>query len=488
MGKRKLWTLIAAPGLAVTGLLLTFLLLGWNPAGASVDIPPHSASLTVSGTVTCQATGPISDVEVALWNWEKSSVVTSDTTGINGTYSVTLDEGTYYLEFLPPAATGLHAKAHTTLELITDTVLDADFCICSGVWVSETVDSAGNVGAYTSLALEPTYPYAPHISYRDVTSARLKYAYLSGTTWFSETVDAASWTTSLALAPTYPHTPAISYDGRDNHTWFACLSGTTWISKIVPGPYAGDPSLALEPAYPHTPHMSYFWSLGTAQTLYHAYLSGTTCVSGTWDYEEVEPPYSQAGRESSLALESTDPYTPHISYRYRIGDSDLRYAWLSGTIWLTETVDSAGDVGKLSSLALDRSGNPHISYLDDTNNAVKYAWLSGTTWFSETVDNIGEPPYGGGHSSLGLDQSDLPYITYYDVTHGDLKLARFDGKTWIMQTVDSEEDVGSYNSLALDPRGCPHISYYDTANGDLKYAYIPPRYYVYLPLVMRNDP
>ena len=142
------------------------------------------------------------------------------------------------------------------------TVLLDNLYVCSSVWISETVDSAGNVGVYTSLALEPTYPYTPHISYRDVTSDSLKYARLSGATWFSETVDAGCGRTSLALVPTYPHTPAISYDGCQNHTRFAWLEGTNWISKTVPGTYAGDSSLALEPTYPYTPHISYFHDWG----------------------------------------------------------------------------------------------------------------------------------------------------------------------------------------------------------------------------------
>jgi hypothetical protein len=344
------------------------------------------------------------------------------------------------------------------------------------------------VGGWTSLALAPTYPYTPHISYRDVTSDSLKHAWLSGTTWFSDTVDAGCWRTSLALVPTYPHTPCISYDGCQNYIKFAWLEGTTWISETVPaGTFAGDSSLALEPTYPYTPHISYFYDLGGFKSLYHAYLSGTTWVSGTWEREPVELPGSEAGRSSSLALESTSPYTPHISYRYRIGDSDLRYAWLNGTTWLTETVDSAGDVGKLTSLALDSSGNPHISYFDNTNDALKYAWLSGTTWLSETVDSIGQPPYGSG-TSLELDQADALYISYYDAISDDLKLAHFNGTVWIIQTVDSEGDVGSWSSLALNQDGCPHISYYDVTNGDLKYAYNPPVFKIYLPIITKNYP
>jgi len=426
MNKRKSWKLVAMLGLAMTSLLLLFLLLGQITVGAApgekvtiADARSPSINFTAPGTARSEATG-------------------------------------------------------------------LDFCVCNGVWVSETVDSAGDVGGATSLALEPVYPYTPHISYHDGTNDSLKHAWLSGTTWLSETVDSGGDGTSLALVPNPPYTPCISY--HDYERWFlryACQDGTTWITKTVGGQRAKNSSLALEPTPPYTPHISYYHPAD--DTLMHAYLSGTTWMSGTWVKKPVEPYGSQVGLHSSLALEPTPPYTLHISY-YDWGNYDLKHAWLSDTTWLSETVDSGGDVGRYTSLALDGNNNPHISYYDHTNRTLKYAWLSGTTWLSETVDSTGPQVTwsGRGATSLELDQSDLPYISYYDAANGDLKFAHLSGTVWITQTVDSEGDVGGWSSLALDQAGCPHISYCDWTNKDLKYAYLPPVCNTYLPIIMKN--
>jgi hypothetical protein len=142
-------------------------------------------------------------------------------------------------------------------------------------------------------------------------------------------------------------------------------------------------------------------------------------------------------------------------------------------------------VGLYTSLALDSSSDPHISYFDNTNDALKYARLSGGTWLSETVDSIGQPASVRVATSLKLDQANAPHISYYDATNSDLKLAYFNGTVWFIQTVDSGGDVGQYSSLALDRVGCPCISYYDATNGDLKYACLPP-IKLYLPFITKN--
>lgn len=242
---------------------------------------------------------------------------------------------------------------------------------------------------------------------------------------------------------------------------------------------------------------------------------------------------SNYGMDSDLAVDFVHPDVPnavHISYLDRENE-DLRYIIDNFNGFTnSEVVDSDGNVGWYSSIALDLDGYPHISYHDATYKIAKHAWKDASGWRNEPLWTD-VPSFGGLHTSIAISQTGLiqacffvtdfheaipepcngedlvwvyrneeppynwmggavdvegdvgrwcslavgpdgkPHISYYDATNGALKYATVDQGDWNTTTVDNSGDVGEYTSIAVDKLGGVHISYYDYTNDALKYAY-----------------
>jgi hypothetical protein len=82
-----------------------------------------------------------------------------------------------------------NSAGYPSISYIDDTNYDLKYAYNDGTaWYTETVDSTGSVGRYSSLAFDNLDQ--PCISYYDVTNRHLKYAYNDGI-WHTITVDSA---------------------------------------------------------------------------------------------------------------------------------------------------------------------------------------------------------------------------------------------------------------------------------------------------------
>ena len=170
------------------------------------------------------------------------------------------------------------------------------------------------------------------------------------------------------------------------------------------------------------------------------------------------------GRYTSIAIDSNG--YRHISY-YDDTNGDLKYATDKSGSWVTTSVDTTNNVGYYTSIAVDSNGAVHISYFDGNNIDLKYATDKSGSWVITTVDST---DFVGWYTSIAVDSNDAIHISYFDKTNDDLKYATDKSGSWVTTSVDTTDDVGEYSSIAVDSNDDVHISYYDYTNGDLKYA------------------
>ena len=167
---------------------------------------------------------------------------------------------------------------------------------------------------------------------------------------------------------------------------------------------------------------------------------------------------------------------PVISYQ-DVSNDDLKVAACttpdcSGTATIT-TIDSANRVGYWTSIAIGNNGKPVISYYDILSRNLKVAACTSTdctgTATITTIDSDGDV---GQFTSIAIGATGLPVISYYDSTNTDLKAAACTATdctgTAIITTVSSDDDIGRYSSIVIGATGLPVVSYFDETNGDLK--------------------
>lgn len=186
----------------------------------------------------------------------------------------------------------------------------------------------------------------------------------------------------------------------------------------------------------------------------------------------------------SLAVNSEG--SPAVAY-FDGWNGDLLYAEISPRTsnWGVEVIDSRGSTGLYPSLAFGRDDRPAISFYNRTESALMLARSTSNGFSISAIDSAGDV---GRSSSLVLDPNRTSItrwtIGYVDTSRADVKYAiegDFDGGAtangFTSYVVDDLEEAGGYISLAYydDPdntarRFKPAMSYYDSGNTALKYA------------------
>lgn len=286
--------------------------------------------------------------------------------------------------------------------------------LCAGAaagWTTEIVDSGG-VGAHSSIKVDSADHI--HIAYFANSFGYLKYAFFDGSQWHVETPDPQFLT---------GHYTNIDVDSSD------------------------------------TPHIAYRFYSG--HSIRYASRTG-----GTWAYTEFE---TDPDMEADISMRLDAAGLPHVSYwdgEFYGEPHDLGYAHFDGSSWRTTTVDSPGDVGRGSSIALDSHQMPHISYYDQTNVTLKYAFFDGTSWHVQTLDNCETIAFNF-RTAIAIDSRDRVHIVYsaYHYAAGEwrgrLKYAFYDGASWTISTIEEGAPTRDFRvpAITIDRADRPQVSY-----------------------------
>ena len=284
-------------------------------------------------------------------------------------------------------------------------------------WINQTVDGSGYVFVVFSLLFDPNGN--PHILYNTSPLGSpidpLKIASWNGRSWdlqstgINYAIDAALAVDSLGKFHILYTTGIYLKYGA---TWegsalkYASSTGLDWDiqtidSKMTDG--FSSISFQLSPALAskNAPSVLYSSSSNSSD------IKLATFQNSNWKIQPVQLS-SSIGKFGNVVVDSKG--YPHFlytqSYQNSTTFSTIFYASFNGTAWNTQTVTSKINLGwdnPIGKLVLDSQDYPYFTY-STTDNGSMYASYSGSDW------NIQSCP--GGPCDLALDASGNPHLSY----------------------------------------------------------------------------
>ncbi len=211
------------------------------------------------------------------------------------------------------------------------------------------------------------------------------------------------------------------------------------------------------------PIVSYWDATNTSLKVLHC--TSVACTGGSSTTVEST---GNVGRWTSMAI-GTDGF-PIVSY-YDVGNGDLKLVHCSSTDCTTHdtpvALDTVGDVGGYTSIAIGADGVPVISYNDNTNNRLKVARCGSSDCTTGTV-TVTAVTTGGRYTSIAIGTDNLPIISFNDNTNSKLKAFHCADRGCAAGTVSTLDRAGLWTSVAIGADGIPVVSYYDNTSKDLK--------------------
>ena len=329
-------------------------------------------------------------------------------------------------------------------------------------WTASQIDPEG-----TDSWLAVDHDGNVHVSYRVAAGGKLKYAFLpaGGSNWFTMTLDQmlGDFLSGIAVDP--KGNPYICYS--PGVLKLAVFDGRRWKIQEV------DPDNGLVHFYcsvrfgpDGAPHLS--WYVETPFTVHHAVLRDGVWIARIVDNQDLP------GKINSMAVDRLG--NPQLSY-IGLNGTKLKYARFNGQVWTRINLEapnqglemSRGDTGMGNSIAIDRDNNPMISYFD--TSSLKFAHSVDGKWKFEIIDRFDPLDKWGWRtfrSTTVLDRKGNPHIGYQCPL--GLKHAWWDGHQWRTQVILAPAGTTFDGAMAIDDKDNLYFSYTDPVQHSLMLA------------------
>ena len=214
----------------------------------------------------------------------------------------------------------------------------------------------------------------------------------------------------LSLALKNGTTPSFShYHSSNGDLKYSEHDGSSSATQLVDGSLSSVPSVEVDSQLSYAsktalvfkdgqPHIFYHHDRDNA--LKHAYQQGSS-----WQTEVVLGSLSMASSPSAVICGAD------ICLTYYSGNGkDLGFIRGQTGSWSQQLVDSAGDVGAMSDIALNPAGRPAVVYFDATNRRLKFAQQqTDSSWSIESISYYGAA--FGLFPSLAIDSQGKVHIS-----------------------------------------------------------------------------
>lgn len=328
--------------------------------------------------------------------------------------------------------------------------------------VSTTLDTVGNVGVYTAIAIGADG--VPIIAHRDFGSQQLRVTHCSNQTCtaaVSTTVDTQVGVGTLPAMTIgtdgraiIAHADDISGDLRVTHCSNALCSAATSATLDSAGLVGQVPSIAI--------------GADGLAIIAHTDLTNhrgrvTHCADVLCSSATSTSPIAEAGFSASIAVLPNG--LPVIAYQDGL---QLRIAYCADaecTAATSKTVAANPGGADSTRIALDAGGRPVILWSDDGSTGLTVcADVGCTSHVTRAMPDLSS-------ISLAIGTDGLPLAAGHFSAQGTAVVVHCNDATCTTSTtttVDATGDVGEYIAIAIGADSLPVMSYRDTTNADLR--------------------